>query len=235
MGITERREREKEELRTRIVEAARDILSERGLEGFSMREIARRIEYSPATIYLYFESKDDLIAAVVVEGMRLLGEYIRREMEAEGPDAPATQRYWAGGRGYVRFALENTAYFHVIFDLPVEAQMDCPEPCEEHVMATDDHAFERVVRVLSEAAGSGEFRLESPERAAVVGWAMLHGLLSLYLSGHLREAAPTREAFEELVEWSMATIGTAWRTGVRMPPFVRSGQGLTEPRAEASA
>ncbi|MEX0893041.1 MAG: helix-turn-helix domain-containing protein, partial [Gemmatimonadota bacterium] len=58
MGIAERREREREQVRTLIVEAARDILSAEGLEALSMRAIAERIEYSPATIYLYFKDKD---------------------------------------------------------------------------------------------------------------------------------------------------------------------------------
>ena len=209
MGTVERREREKEELRDKIVEAARDILSERGLEGFSMREIARRIEYSPATIYLYFANKEDLLRAVVGEGMRRLSEVIRSEMEAAGP-VTAAERYRASGRGYVRFALENTAYFHVIFDLPGVAHMeeDCPSLGE----AMDQLAFERVVGVLGEACREGSYRADlDVEQAAVIGWATLHGLLSLYLSGHLQDFAPTREQLEVLVERSLDMIGMAWQ------------------------
>jgi len=212
VGTVERREREKEELREKIVEAARDILSERGLEGFSMREIARRIEYSPATIYLYFASKEELLRAVVGEGMRRLSEVIRNEMEAAG-EVSAAQRYRASGRGYVRFALENTAYFHVIFDLPAVAHMgeeDCPGR-----EAMDQAAFERVVGVLGEACREGSYRADlDVTQAAVIGWGTLHGLLSLYLSGHLQDFAPTREQFMVLVERSLDMIGLAWRTPV---------------------
>ena len=215
LGTAERREREKEHLREKIVEAARDILSERGLEGFSMREIARRIEYSPATIYLYFQGKDDLVRAVVSEGMTRLSEVIRKEMEAAGPDVTAAERYRASGRGYVRFALENTAYFHVIFDLPAVAHMeDCPEPVEDDA-ALDQAAFDRVVSVLGEACREGSYRADlDVQNAAVIGWATLHGLLSLYLSGHLQDFAPTREQFEVLVESGLDMIGLAWRTPV---------------------
>ena len=213
MGTVERREREKEHLREKIVEAARDILSERGLEGFSMREIARRIEYSPATIYLYFQSKEDLVRAVVREGMARLSEVIGKEMEAAGPEVSSAERYRASGRGYVRFALENTAYFHVIFDLPGEAQMeDCAglggEGGESRM---DQDAFDRVVSVLGQACREGTYRADlDVEQAAVIGWATLHGLLSLFLSGHLQEFAPTRERFEVLVERSLDMIGQAW-------------------------
>src|SRR5690349_13484924 len=107
MGIAERREREKEALRTRIVEAARDIVSEEGLDALSMRAIAERIEYSPATIYLYFRDKDALLREVVEEGFHRLGEYMREELEVvRGADNPA-EEYLAMGRGYVRFAIEN--------------------------------------------------------------------------------------------------------------------------------
>jgi AcrR family transcriptional regulator len=77
MGIAERREREKEALRTLIIEAARDILSEQGLDALSMRAIAERIEYSPATIYLYFRDKDELIREVVCAGFERLHEFNR--------------------------------------------------------------------------------------------------------------------------------------------------------------
>src|SRR5680860_149798 len=121
MGIVERREREKEALRTRIVEAARDIVSEAGLEALSMRALAERIEYSPATLYLYFRDKDELIREVVFEGFRRMGECMCAEGEGLGKDADAGQQHRASGRGYARFALENTAYFRVMFELPTVA------------------------------------------------------------------------------------------------------------------
>jgi AcrR family transcriptional regulator len=108
MGIAERREREKEALRTRIVEAARDIVSEEGLDALSMRALAERIEYSPATIYLYFRDKDDLLREVVGEGFRRLGEYSAAMIAAVGPQASPAERHRAMGRAYARFALENT-------------------------------------------------------------------------------------------------------------------------------
>ena len=212
MGTAERREREREELRDKIVEAARDILSERGLEGFSMREIARRIEYSPATIYLYFTSKEELLRAVVGEGMRRLSEVIAKEMSSAGP-VSAAERYRASGRGYVRFALENTAYFHVIFDLPGVAQMG--EDCPASESQLDQAAFDRVVCVLGDACREGSYRADlDVVQAAVIGWGTLHGMLSLYLSGHLQDFAPTREQFEVLVERSLDMIGHAWRAPI---------------------
>ncbi len=61
MGTRERRERQKENLRQEIFDAASDLFSKEGYGQVSMRKIADKIEYSPATIYLYFKDKDDLL------------------------------------------------------------------------------------------------------------------------------------------------------------------------------
>ena len=60
MGIKERQERDRETVRRSILEAARDLFVSEGYQNVSLRKIADRIEYSPAAIYGYFPSKDDL-------------------------------------------------------------------------------------------------------------------------------------------------------------------------------
>jgi AcrR family transcriptional regulator len=60
MTIANRKERQKEELRGKILEAAKALFIERGFEETSIRNIAEKIEYSPTTIYLYFKDKDDI-------------------------------------------------------------------------------------------------------------------------------------------------------------------------------
>ena len=64
MGVTERREREREEVRTKILDAARDLFTSEGYEKVTMRRIAEAIEYSPTAIYLHFEDKEDLVLAL---------------------------------------------------------------------------------------------------------------------------------------------------------------------------
>jgi len=74
MGITERKEREKVEIRAMILDAARELFARDGYERVTMRGVAEAIEYSPTTIYNYFEDKDDLVKALCEEDFtRLLG------------------------------------------------------------------------------------------------------------------------------------------------------------------
>jgi AcrR family transcriptional regulator len=211
MGIAERREREREALRTQILEAARDILSEQGLDALSMRAIAEGIEYSPATIYLYFRDKDELIREVVHEGFMRLHEY----MQAEAESAPATfsaSEHAAMGRAYARFGLENTAYFRVMFELPGVAQIDCPCP-EPHdgVTVTDGPSFGVVVSAVRRARDQGIMNVSDPLRGAVISWGMIHGLTSLYLGGHLRDAVQSHEEFIGLIDEAQHSLYEGWR------------------------
>lgn len=210
MGISERRERERESLRTTILEAARDILSEGGLDALSMRAIAKRIEYSPGTIYLYFRDKDDLIRSLVMEAMNLLLRYMRRALADIGPDATPARQHRATGYAYVRFAMENTAHFRVMFEIPGVAQMvDCPQPTDLEPMP-DHESFDFVTELLRRAVAVGELSIPEPRHGALVGWGLLHGLVSLFLSGHLSHVVEDAGDFERLVDAAMDSLYRGW-------------------------
>ena len=72
MGVKERQERERETVARAILDAARHLFVTHGYEEVSIRKIAERIEYSPAAIYSYFPSKDDIFFALAEEGFRIL-------------------------------------------------------------------------------------------------------------------------------------------------------------------
>ena len=74
MGIKERQERDREAVSRAILDAARELFVTEGYQNVSIRKIAERIEYSPAAIYGYFPSKDDIFFALAEEGFRLLGD-----------------------------------------------------------------------------------------------------------------------------------------------------------------
>src|SRR5215470_241782 len=72
MGIKERQERDREAVRRSILDAARDLFVSEGYRNVSIRKIAEKIEYSPAALYGYFPSKDDIFYALAEEGFRVL-------------------------------------------------------------------------------------------------------------------------------------------------------------------
>jgi len=189
-------------------------VSERGLDGLSMRSIAERIEYSPATIYLYFKDKDELLRSVVEEGFERLGALMVAQIEAAGPGAGVQEQYAATGRAYAIFALENTAYFRVMFELPTVAQMECPEPCADGAPMTEEKGWGFIVGLVQRAIDAGVFHIPDALRGAVIGWGLVHGLTSLYVSGHFRDLVTSRDDFLNLVEEAMSSLHVGWRIPV---------------------
>jgi AcrR family transcriptional regulator len=206
VGVAQRRVREREQLRGLIIDAARDLLLEQGLSGLSMRAIAERIEYSPATIYLYFTDKDDLLAAIVETGFERLSSVMAAELARLDETAGPAEQYCATGRAYARFGVENPSYFRVMFELPSTAELDCPGPGQ-----AGGTGFDHIVDLVTRATAEGELGGADPRQMAITGWGLIHGLTTLYLSGHLRDTAPAPEAFFELIEDAMRSLNTGWR------------------------
>ena len=75
MGVKERQERDRATVSRAILDAARELFVTHGYQEVSIRKIAERIEYSPAAIYGYFPSKDDIFFALAEDGFRLLFSY----------------------------------------------------------------------------------------------------------------------------------------------------------------
>lgn len=208
---TAERETQREDVRERIVEAARDIVSEEGLDGLSMRALGVRIGHSPGTIYQHFQDKGELLHRIMEEGFERLGASMEEELAKVDAETGPLAQYAATGRGYARFALENTGYFRAMFKMPEVARVKgCPEGRDEGVTIPPEASRNRGTELLRRAVESGEADVDDPEQAAVVGWGLIHGLTSLYLSGHLRERVSSHEEFMELIESAIQAIGQGW-------------------------
>ncbi|MFL9898645.1 TetR family transcriptional regulator [Paraburkholderia fungorum] len=111
MGIVERKSRQKQALRERILDAARRIVMREGFAALSMRKIADAIEYSPATLYLHFASRDEIAQALCAEGYaQLLETFVPLAQIAD----PA-ERLRALGRAYVAFGVAHPETYRLIF------------------------------------------------------------------------------------------------------------------------
>jgi len=114
MGIKERQERDREAVRRAILDAARELFVAEGFQNVSIRKIAERIEYSPAAIYGYFPSKDDIFFSLAEEGFRLLGSGNDREgrrLDTLEPVARVREIFWH----VYEFSREHPQYFALMF------------------------------------------------------------------------------------------------------------------------
>ena len=188
------------------MDVARDLLLEAGLGGLSMRSIAERIEYSPATIYLYFRDKEELLEAVMEAGFGRLHEVVMAELGRAGADATWRDQYRAMGRAYARFAIANPAYFRVMFELPGTCRVAQSERPTIH-----PDALEQSEHMIRRAMEAGQLRVPDARRTALYGWGLIHGLVTLYLAGHLRDEVGSEDEFMALVEDAMQNAYAGWR------------------------
>ncbi len=161
-----------------ILAAARDVLAQRGLDGLSMRAVAERVGVSATALYHYFENKDALVDRVVQSGFRRFGEYLQHA--AEPHPRGSLERVRALGEAYVRFALENRAYFRVLFSL---------SPGQPHSITDlpDGGGYGLLRAAVVDAMGAGTMRRADPDLVVMYLWSMTHGLVTIGLACRIEE------------------------------------------------
>ena len=161
------------QVETAIMEAARDILATRGVEGLSMRYVAEQVGVSATAIYHYFSGKQDLVNRVVLSAFERFGAYLRQAMW-EHPHG-SVQRIVALGEAYIRFALENRQYFKIIFAI----QPENPRAIED-VPGRGGYLVLR--ESVVEAMEAGTIRRDDPDVVVLFLWAVVHGLVTIFMA-----------------------------------------------------
>jgi AcrR family transcriptional regulator len=171
------------DLRRRILDGARHLLVRGGYQNLSMRRLARAIGYSATSIYLHFESKDDLFHALIDEGMERLHARLREAAgrggdAEEAPDDDPRARLEALCRAFTRFGLNNPEYYEVMFLLRPETMARYPPESYRRARRNLD----LVQELLRKGAERDQFAITDPLEAASALWASLHGTVSLLLA-----------------------------------------------------
>ncbi len=183
MGPKERREREREEIRTRILDAARELFASEGVDSVTMRRIADRIEYSPTAIYFHFRDKDALLAELCDCDFRAFAQ----EFIAIAQIADPVERLRAAGQAYVSFGLNNPSHYRLMFMTPKTTESSLAKGNPEE----DAYAFLKLI--VAELMEKGRVRddLTNVDLVSQVIWSAVHGLVSLEIA----------KCKDEWVEW----------------------------------
>jgi AcrR family transcriptional regulator len=176
MGPRERRVREKESLRQQILDAARDLFATHGYQNVSMRKIAEKIEYSPTTIYLYFNDKSELLFSLCEETFSiLLDQFAELDREIEDP----VERLRRGLKSYVLFGIEHPNHYKVTFMEQVEHAGNGADGKMKESKGM--LAFRNISETVSRCVKEGKFRPVDTELASQALWAAIHGVTSLLI------------------------------------------------------
>lgn len=174
MGTRERREREKTELREKILDAARTLFATEGVEATTMRRIAKAIEYSPTALYLYFPDKETLLRELCTRDFTQLADRFLALLEVDDPVA----RLSAVGKVYAQFALEHPNAFRLLFMQPSAIRDDVSEGDP----ATAAHQFLLSTVQACIDAKRLKAKHKDAELVAQTVWAGIHGVVALHLT-----------------------------------------------------
>ena len=194
-------EKQEKSLRREILDTARQLLTTTGYARLSMRNIANKIGYSATSIYLYFDSKDDLVHALIDEGVELLGTRLAEaNASASTPDA----RLEVMCRAYVSFGMERPEYYEIMYVLHPEYIKRYP--AEKYRKARRN--LEIMAVAIQDGIASGVFKDVEPMLAANLAWTQLHGVVTLLSS----ERVDKRIDPEALIDSACRHVVSSMRT-----------------------
>lgn len=192
---------EREDIRNLVLEKAKALFLKEGYTNITIRKIARAIGYTPATIYLYFQSKDEILYELHNEGFRLLYEY---KMTIGEPEiSSALDRLHKGGKIYIDFALENPDYYELMFNMPEPRNFMAQHKHKEG--SADDYAmrsYEFLKKSVQLCKDEGYFRDVDVDTAAFTFWSVVHGMVALIIRKRVPyPQAPTRQLADEAFDF----------------------------------
>jgi AcrR family transcriptional regulator len=176
LGPKERREREREEVRTRILDAARELFAQEGVDSVTMRRIADRIEYSPTAIYFHFRDKEALLSELCACDFRVFAQRFAGAAAIVDP----LERLRAAGHAYIDFGLSHPSHYRLMFMTPKTTES--AGDIEKGNPAEDAYAF--LTGIIADAIEQKKLRagLTDVNLVSQVVWAGVHGVISLEIA-----------------------------------------------------
>jgi AcrR family transcriptional regulator len=179
MGLVERKEREKRELRQQILDAARQLFVREGYESVSMRKIANKIEYSPATIYTYFKHKDEILDCLCEETfLKLHLEKLASVQQMKGDPLQALKK---GMETYIRFGLDHPEHYIVTFILRAAPYRESGRR-ETRKAKTGHQCFDDMRNLVRRCMEDGKMKNADVEETSQALWAGIHGVTALLIT-----------------------------------------------------
>ena len=177
MGPKERRQRERDDTRTRILDAARELFVSEGYDGVSMRRIAEKIEYSPTAIYFHFRDKETLMRELCDHDFLALAEQFTSAAQLADP----VDRLRAAGHAYSSFGLNYPNHYRLMFMTTKDLKKE--DSALEHGNPEQD-AYAFLKTIVADGIAQGRFRPEfsDVDLTSQTVWAGVHGVVSLEIA-----------------------------------------------------
>lgn len=192
MGISERRQREKQNLRNRILDAARKIVAAEGFDALTIRRVAETVEYAPGTLYLYFENRDAIARALCLDVYQGMHDALMPLARIKDPQ----RRLREIVHQYVAFALGDPKMYRLAF---MSDQKFSDVLLREGPLEGPDGAGQRAFALLVKTIAELGHEIDAFQLAEMV-WVSMHGLVSLKIACHNFPATPVNRLGDALAE-----------------------------------
>lgn len=177
MGITERKEREKEQRRSDILDAAEKVFFRKGYDQATMDDVAAEAELSKGTLYLYFKSKDDLYFAISLRAHRALRLMFEK---AVSPDRTVVENILEVGKAFLRFSGESSDYFRTLVYFEAEFNLQHVHEKYESLCQEGADPMSFFINLLRQGIDSGMIRNDiAAVQLAHILWTQTTGMLKL--------------------------------------------------------
>ena len=175
MGISERKEREKEQRRNDIVDAAEKIFFEKGLNNSTMDEVAEEAELSKGTLYLYFKSKEEIHFEIKSRALNILRKMFQ---ESISENKNGFENCMEIGKAYVDFVNKHSNYYKTIIHFESNDCSICEfrDKCENFFK--EGNPLEFFAQIIRKGIADGTIRSDIPANVlAQTLWAQTNGIL----------------------------------------------------------
>lgn len=174
-------------MRARILEAARERFLEEGLDGLSMRGIASRVGVSSMTLYLYYESRQDIVRHITIDGFKNLNAAVEKAVEGAKP----ADKLKTLVSSYLEWAGKNTRWYSAMYGYLSDDFAVAPE---DPLLAGPSNVVGEHIKKHFLAAGHSE---AGAAKHSTFLWGALHGIAALQIGGQVKQRGTTAEALTE--------------------------------------
>lgn len=178
MGISERKQREKELRRQSIILSAENVFFSKGIQNATVDEIAEVAELSKGTVYLYFKDKEELIAAVFYRGISILQKMMA---DASLQQKKAVDKIRTLGKVYLDFAKQYPNHFSLLFEKALHTiESDSTRPESQACINTGIQTLSMLKMTIMEGMTDGTIRRDiDPGQLALILWGEIHGVIAI--------------------------------------------------------
>ena len=180
MGLEERRKRERENRKNAILKAARKLFFEKGFRQVTVENIARKAEFSKGSIYLYFNSKEEIYSQILLNDIDKFHDRVADILQSPSSASEALIRV---AEIYVDFFLNDRELFRILMNFMLHNNdMNLPEDINNHIIKTTNRTISIIEQVFKYGIEKGEFPPDinlRMNRNAI--WGLLNGIISLHL------------------------------------------------------